>query len=452
MNTWSDFQHYLSLGYWKQSPRACQKLYDEFVRLWQEVGPPPPDCTGTDEFWTEVTGLTAAGEEVADRDVCAAWAWEDFHDAYQAKEWKEDAELRHQLLDRWIALQLAYGEAPFQIDDLDFWGEIFEDTTDLPSTTTTDTDGRVQHQQKGGFELRSGRRHSRSPSPKRMAIRELSLEEEEEESHPPVADNNEDLQSPSNKRPDFQDLPPSPPGSPQPGPSSRPDDFNPEAFFDISMVERRGVRKMNLRRVSAKVNFKDGIPNSHSVLSRAFDAVLDKVRETVGAEPEDRLALQIDHPCLDTPIFFPWTAAHKLNGEGIMARIAQIQQSKKALRVDSQLVVGATHFRMPRGAGHSVPRLPFTRFLEAGHGHCFVQIENKDQLCFSRAVAVAIDYEHRDTLEGRRNYEACKKGGVGTRNRQYRRARELLKRAGLGDYYGPCGPPGVESHVRGFAA
>ena len=351
------------------------------------------------------------------------------------------------LFDLFLKLKREFGDPPFEINHPKFWQMLYG--VDL-SDDEDDDDPSTSQQQQGGFLLRSGR--CSSPPRKRVALSPTEEQGSGEDANAsPTRVEEEGFAG--------QDANASPNRSPSPPPAIVIDDiddeaaagddaaeevastsFRPEDYFNIRVVRRPSTPKFHLERLGVYVSFKDGIPSGQRALESCFEAVLQRIRAEVSAHDQDRVGLVIDHPSLDRPICFPMSNFHQLTAAAILTRISQVQLSKKVLRIDSEMTAEVVFRKRERGSGNPVPRYPFGRFLKAGKGHCFVQIENEDHLCFARAVAIAIDYEHKDDgEEGKRNYKTCALGGQGRNNRQFRRAFDLMEVAGLRAHIGACG-------------
>ncbi|XP_067660559.1 uncharacterized protein [Haliotis asinina] len=134
------------------------------------------------------------------------------------------------------------------------------------------------------------------------------------------------------------------------------------------------------------------------VLRDQFDAVLQDLRNEVNGHDGDRVGLTLEHPALDTPIRITFRRMENLQGEHIMAKVENVQQSNRDLNIDDTMDSFLLHVDDPDRIGEGHGRLKHIAglnvFLEKKQ--CIVQIENEnDPLCFARALVVAMHHVHQ---------------------------------------------------------
>ncbi len=98
--------------------------------------------------------------------------------------------------------------------------------------------------------------------------------------------------------------------------------------------------------------------------------------------------MSIDHPALDHEILIRFGDQSETTTDAIMDVISSVQQSKKELDFDTGMCVKITRITPPQGEGYK--KMADGRFGEGfkkhsgGNGSTFIEIKNKDSLCFAR--------------------------------------------------------------------
>ncbi|WP_230209704.1 hypothetical protein, partial [Solemya velum gill symbiont] len=107
----------------------------------------------------------------------------------------------------------------------------------------------------------------------------------------------------------------------------------------------------------------------------------------------------IHHPALQNPIVVQLLRLELLDAETVMATIEKVLQSHESLTVDSAFEIDVGLIRLPKGGAR--------RRITDIHGaknsitlkRSIVTIENTDQLCMARALAVVWAKLHKCTKE-----------------------------------------------------
>ncbi|OOZ19458.1 hypothetical protein BOW30_12825, partial [Solemya velum gill symbiont] len=123
-------------------------------------------------------------------------------------------------------------------------------------------------------------------------------------------------------------------------------------------------------------------------LHRMFDDVIRQARDDLADNDLGRVV--IHHPGLQNPIVVSLRRLELLNAESVMSTIEKVLQSHETLAVDTGFEIDVGVIRLPKGAGG--PRRRITDI----HGkknslnlkRSIITIENDDQLCMARAIAV----------------------------------------------------------------
>jgi uncharacterized protein (DUF736 family) len=66
--------------------------------------------------------------------------------------------------------------------------------------------------------------------------------------------------------------------------------------------------------------------NSPTFVRRLFRDVIKNVKRKMEASPNDYLRVNIDHPCLDSPVWLEFTKSKNLDEDKILEEIQAVQQ------------------------------------------------------------------------------------------------------------------------------
>ena len=178
-------------------------------------------------------------------------------------------------------------------------------------------------------------------------------------------------------------------------------------FYELHGPQEIENKKFGVKASEYVVEWRDmeECPDLDETVLKAVQEVVDRVFSE-GSE-EDLVNVKIDHAALDTPAFIGFSPQRKLTAEKILLLVKKIQQSKRDLNFDSGLRITLTRIRMPKGGRPAPPAADWDAWFKkhSGHGGCFVQIKNQDNLCFARAVVTAIAHrEQAESPEAKRKY------------------------------------------------
>jgi len=171
--------------------------------------------------------------------------------------------------------------------------------------------------------------------------------------------------------------------------------FDPMVHVQIGECVKCEVSKrFGVRASCHYLGFRDlnGIKNLETVARAGIGRVLDVAFE--GCSPDDVVGLEISHPTLDTEIIVPFGPREKTTLDKVMEVIAAVQQSRRDLSFNGDMIIKATVVTPPSGSGYlKFSDAEFVSFFNqhssAGGGNIFIKIENSDSSCFFRAVVVA---------------------------------------------------------------
>ena len=206
-------------------------------------------------------------------------------------------------------------------------------------------------------------------------------------------------------------------------------------FYTLTEESRSMVPQFRLTGVSFGLQF-HGMSASvdpEEVIEHAFKALLDKAN-TLG----DWGSLVVDHNALNTPVYIRFQPLENINPHLVIHELLRIMQSNKEFRFDDKLTVFMTTVQAPSGAGRGVKRTAVVDQKDwmaqhGGRSGCFLEIKNKDNLCFARACVLAKARIMKDS-----RLDSIRRGDERGLTIQRDKARDLMFQAGLQEHDGPC--------------
>ena len=190
----------------------------------------------------------------------------------------------------------------------------------------------------------------------------------------------------------------------------------------------------------------EGIKNLEAVGRAGIGKVIDVAFNQ--CSPEDVVGLEINHPALDTEILIPFAKRELTTVDKVMEVIASVQQSRRDLAFNCNMIIKATVVTPPSGGGyHKMSDAEFYTFFNKhsteGGGNIFIKILNTDSSCFFRAVVVAQARIKSLKWGEDVNWSQIRQGGK--YNAQTQEADLLKAKAGLTKHplNQPCGIPEI---------
>jgi hypothetical protein len=128
------------------------------------------------------------------------------------------------------------------------------------------------------------------------------------------------------------------------------------------------------------------VPDILKTLQNLFDSVLTDV--TKGIQEEDLVQITLEYPDLDFPIRLPFMQMNQLTSERLLTEIERVLQSNEQFVLAHWVQLYITHVSLPKGGtGKRCDYVDTERFLK--DKRCFIQIQNKDDMCWVRAIVTA---------------------------------------------------------------
>ena len=126
---------------------------------------------------------------------------------------------------------------------------------------------------------------------------------------------------------------------------------------------------------------------SYESTMKIFHHLLEDVTE--GMAPNDRIRFILRSEQLETPISLPFMTVEKLTTERVYSQIERVIQSNQEFRLNDTVIIDINHVKTPEGSGRS-KRTIFNIREYLKDKKSIICINNKDDLCLARALAVSI--------------------------------------------------------------
>ena len=145
---------------------------------------------------------------------------------------------------------------------------------------------------------------------------------------------------------------------------------------------------------------------SYESTMRIFHHLLEDVTE--GMAPNDQVRFILRSEQLETPISLPFMTVEDLTTERVFAQIERVIQSNQEFRLNDTVIIDINHVETPEGSGKTkYKRTSFNIRDHLKEKKSVICINNKDDLCLARALAVAIarienDPKYKHIIDSRR--------------------------------------------------
>ena len=206
-----------------------------------------------------------------------------------------------------------------------------------------------------------------------------------------------------------------------------------EYYYNIETVKKHHSKKFGMTATDHVVRFNNVLAQvdlleSHERTQAIFHHLLNDV--TWDMNPKDQVRFILRSEQLDTPISIPFLPVERLTTERVFSQIERVIQSNQEFRLNDTVTIDIIHVVAPEGSGKSrVKRttLNIREYLKKKKS--IITINNNDNLCLARALAVSIARIEKDP-----RYVQIKDSRA---NIQLQRALDLHRAANVP--LGPCG-------------
>ena len=191
------------------------------------------------------------------------------------------------------------------------------------------------------------------------------------------------------------------------GEKRKSDDQNEEPqqdYYEIQTVRKRYSKKFGMTATDHIVQFNNGLHNVDLLESQErthaiFHHLLEDV--TTGMSPNDQVRFILRSDQLQTPISIPFLPLEKLTTEKVLSHVEKIVQSNEEFRLNDTVTIDIIHVETPQGSGKSRVKRDIVNIREyLKKKKSVIPINNKDDFCLARALAVGIAKIEKDPRYG----------------------------------------------------
>ena len=207
-----------------------------------------------------------------------------------------------------------------------------------------------------------------------------------------------------------------------------------EYYYHIENVKKHHSKKFRMTATDHLVRFNNVLRDVDLLESiertqAIFHHLITDV--TWDMDKEDRVRFVLRSEQLDTPISIPFLPVEQLTTERIFSQIERVIQSNQDFRLNDTVTIDIIHVEAPQGSGKSRLKrttLNIREYLKKKGS--VIPINNNDNLCLARALAVAVARIEKDPKYNQ--IRDSKRGNI-----QLQRALDLHQAANVP--LGPCG-------------
>ena len=164
-------------------------------------------------------------------------------------------------------------------------------------------------------------------------------------------------------------------------------------YYHIKPVRKIHSKKFNTTAQNYSVRFNNALDNVDLLESQKrtyaiFNNLIEDV--TTGMNLNDQVRFILHSDQLQTPIVIPFCPLQELTTEKVLSHVEKVVQSNDEFRLNNTVNIDLIHVEMPQGSGRRRKRdiVDIRDYLKKKKS--IIPINNKDDLCLARALAVSI--------------------------------------------------------------
>ena len=171
-------------------------------------------------------------------------------------------------------------------------------------------------------------------------------------------------------------------------------------YYEIENVKKQYSKKFRMTSTNHTIRFNNVLDNIDLLESQQrtytiFHHLLEDV--TTDMNPNDQVRFILRSDQLQTPISIPFCSLEELTTEKVLSNIEKVVQSNEEFRLNDTVSIDLIHVEMPQGSGKSrVKRTTYDIREYLKKKKSVIPINNKDDFCLARALAVAIARIEKD--------------------------------------------------------
>ena len=165
-------------------------------------------------------------------------------------------------------------------------------------------------------------------------------------------------------------------------------------YYQLESSKKYHSKKFGMTATDHKVRFNNVLADfdlleSYESTMKIFRHLLDDVTE--GMVPNDKVRFILRSEQLETPISLPFMTVEQLTTERVFSQFERVIQSNQEFRLNDTVTIDINHVETPEGSGKTKhKRTSFNIRDHLKEKKTIVCINNTDDLCLARALAVAI--------------------------------------------------------------
>ena len=171
-------------------------------------------------------------------------------------------------------------------------------------------------------------------------------------------------------------------------------------YYRIQPVKDYHSKKFNMTAKNYRVQFNNTLDNVDLLQSQTrtydiFDRLIKDVTEGMNSTDQVRFVLQSNQ--LQFPISLPFCSLEELTTEKVFSQVEKVVQSNEEFRLNDEVNIDILRVQMPQGSGKSKRKRTTYDLREYLKGKkAVICINNKDNYCLARALAVSIARIEKD--------------------------------------------------------
>ena len=174
--------------------------------------------------------------------------------------------------------------------------------------------------------------------------------------------------------------------------SSESEDEQGQYYYHLESRKKYHSKKFGMTATDHKVRFNNVLADfdlleSYESTMKIFHHLLEEVTE--GMAPNDKIRFILRSEQLETPISLPFMTVEDLTTERVFSQIERVIQSNQEFRLNDTVTIDINHVKTPEGRGKK-KRTIFNIRDHLKEKRSIIRINNKDDFCLARALAVAI--------------------------------------------------------------
>ena len=171
-------------------------------------------------------------------------------------------------------------------------------------------------------------------------------------------------------------------------------------YYHIKPVRKHHSKKFNTTAKNYSVQFNNVLDEVDLLESRKrtysiFHHLIEDVTEDMNPNDQVRFILSSDQ--LQTPIVIPFCSLEELTSEKVLSYVEKVVQSNEEFRLNNTVNIDLIRVEIPQGSGKSRVKRNIVDIREyLRKKKSIITINNKDNLCLARALAVSIARIEKD--------------------------------------------------------